>query len=69
MATETVMVMLRDERNGRMTCNVPTSPSFGEGDYITLADSEEPTKKWLVTWKSQHPRQRTSIPRGWNNNI
>lgn len=66
---ETVQVMLRDDRNGRMTVNVPTQPSFKVGDHITLRGSEDPEKLWLVTWRSQTTRPSDSIPRGWNNNI
>jgi hypothetical protein len=62
-------VMLRDDENGRLVCNVPTSPNFKEGDWITLKDSEDPDKRWLVTWRSDHRRFKGAVPRGWHNNI
>ncbi len=63
--TEVVQVMLRDEGNGRLVCNVPTKPEFKEGDWITLSDSEDPTKLWLVTWRSDYRRFKGKVPRGW----
>lgn len=67
--SDVVQVMLRDEGNGRMTCNVPTKPSFKVGDHVTLKDSEDPAKMWLVTWKAASSRPTASVPRGWHNNI
>lgn len=63
--TELVQVILRDEGNGRLVCNVPLVPMFKEGDWITLKDSEDPDKRWLVTWKSRYQRAKGTIPRGW----
>lgn len=63
--TDVVQVMLRDERNGRMTTNVSDRPDLKVGSWITLKNSEDPTKQWLVTWKAAASRPASSIPRGW----
>lgn len=62
---DVVQVMLRDERNGRMTTNVDVRPDLKVGSWITLKGSEDSAKRWLVTWMASQTRTAASIPRGW----
>lgn len=67
--SDVVQVLLRDEANGRMTCNVEARKDVVVGNWITLKDSDDPDKLWLVTHVYDTKRDKNSIPRGWDNNI
>lgn len=67
--SDVVQVLLRDEGNGRMTVNVDARPDVKAGNWITLKDSDDPTKLWLITHVYETKRDKGSIPRGWDNNI
>lgn len=52
--------------NRHMTCWV--EPRIKVGNRITLKNHAEPSLMWEVL-RVGEPRERSSINRGWNNNI
>jgi len=63
--TMLVQVDLRSE-DRYMTCWV--EPKAKVGNRITLKNFNEPDRLWEVL-RVGEPRERSSINRGWNNNI
>lgn len=62
-------VQLRDAAgHSHMNVLVDWRPNLRPGVSITLKDSEDPTRLWEVL-SVDPPQDRSSINRGWNNNI
>lgn len=63
--SDVVQVFLRDDANGRLIANVDARPDVKVGNWITLKDSEDPKKLWLITRVGEYTRPKGAIPRGW----
>ena len=51
--------------NSRITVVLKWKKKLSQGDVVTLSDSEEPERRWVVLRAYKIP----FVNRGWNNNI
>lgn len=66
MATELAQARLRSGTAER-TCWIEARVKTG--DQVTLRNSEDPQRRWDVTWTGPPRKTAAELPRGWNNNI
>ena len=66
MAAKLAQVRLRSGTAER-TCW--TEARVRIGDQLTLRNSEDPQRRWNVTFIGPERKTATDINRGWNNNI